>query len=126
MIQLKNNLSKIVALLLFTIIIVGFNKKHFVLNGGTINNPTISIPANTEVPEITATNASGCADTLTYQWQQSSDGTNFNDLPNATGAFCRPGRVMSTTHFRRKAICSSGEYAYTTNVATILLVIPSP
>lgn len=107
MIQFKNELLKFATLLLLTIIIVSFSKKHFVLDGGTINNPTISIPANTEVPGITATNASGCADTLTYQWQQSPDGTNFIDLQGATGVFCRPGRIMNTTHFRRKAICSN-------------------
>src|SRR5437667_6247278 len=120
MIQLKNKLSKIAALLIVGIIIISFNNKPFVFDGGTINNTTIGIPSNTEPPEITATNASGCADTVTYQWQRSPDGINFINIPNATGIFCRPGRIMSTTFFRRKAICPGGGYAYTSNIATIL------
>ena len=126
MTHLKNKLSKIATLLLVTVIAASFNNKAFVFDGGTINNSTIAIPSNTESPEITATNASGCGGTVTYQWQRSADGINFIDIPTATGAFCRPGKIMSTTYFRRKAICAGGEYAYTSNVATVLMVIPPP
>ena len=61
MIQVKNKLSTIAILFLLTIIVVSFNNKPFILDGGTITNPNITI-TGTGVPVIiTATSASGCA-----------------------------------------------------------------
>ncbi len=121
MIQIKNNLSKICVLLFMAVIIASFNEKDFVFEGGTINNPNIIIIANAQPPEITATNATGCGGTITYQWQQSSDAINFIDMPNGTGASYQSGLLIKTTHFRRKATCPGGGTAYTSNVATIIV-----
>lgn len=119
MIQLKNKLSIIATLLLLTVIVVSFNEKPFVFDGGTIHNPNITI-TGTGVPVIiSATSASGCAGTVTYQWQQSIDNVNFIDISNATDTAYQSGPIMMNTHFRRKAICAGGEYAYTNNVATV-------
>ncbi len=67
MIQLKNKFIKIATLFLLTVIVASFNSKYFVFDGGTITNPVIAIPLNAAPPEIRATNASGCADTVIYQ-----------------------------------------------------------
>ncbi|HEX2532430.1 MAG TPA: PKD domain-containing protein [Chitinophagaceae bacterium] len=39
--------------------------------------------------------------TYTYQWQVSTDGTTWNDIPGATGSGYQPGPLMDTTLFRR-------------------------
>ncbi len=121
MIQIKNNFSKICVLLFVAVTIASFNNKNFVFEGGTINNPNMVIAPNTTPPEITATNATGCGGTVTYQWQQSSDAINFIDVPNGAGASYQSGLLIKTTHFRRKATCQGGGTAYTSNVATIIV-----
>lgn len=119
--HLKNKLSKTLPAILI-VLLVSFNSKPFALNGGTINNANIVVAANTEAAEITATAATGCTDTLTYQWQRSFDRENFIDIPGATTASYKPGLVTATSHLRRKAICQGGDFAYTTNVATIVVI----
>ena len=120
MIYLRNKLIKVAALVLIAVILASFNTKQ-VLDGGTIKNPNMVITANTTPPEISATNALGCATTITYQWQKSTDGANFIDILNATGASYQPGSTATTIHFRRKAMCQGGESAYTTNMATVII-----
>ena len=124
MIQLKNKLLKIVALGLVIATLASFNDKQL-FDGGTISNPNMVIIANTRPPEITATNASGCGGTITYQWQQSTDAVNFIDIVNATGASYQPGVIATMIHFRRKATCQGGVNAYTNNMATVVIA-PSP
>ena len=118
MIQLKNKLLKIAALGLIAIIVASFNNKQL-FDGGIINNPNMVITANTRPPEITATNASGCAGTITYQWQQSPGGNNFINIPNATAVSYQPGLIITRIQFRRRAICSI-DTAYT-NTATVMV-----
>lgn len=100
--------------------IVSFNDEHPVFDGGFIINPNMVIPANTTPPEIKPTNASGCGGTITYQWQQSYDTKNFIDMLNDTAASCQPAFVLTTTNFRRRAICAGSDTAYT-NVATVIV-----
>ena len=119
MIQIKNSLSKIAALLMIAAILVSFNK-NFVFDGGAIINPNMIIAANTTPPQITATSATGCSGTITYQWQQSPDGNNFINIPNATAVSYQPALIITRTQFRRRAICSAGDTAYT-NVAMVIV-----
>lgn len=120
---LKNKLSKFAMLFLIGVIVVSFNDKAFVFDGGTINNPNITIIGAAVPVVVTATSASGCAGAVNYQWQQSFDMVNFTDILNATDTLYQSVPVMNTTYFRRKAICG-GEYVYTNNIATIM-VAPS-
>lgn len=119
MIQIKNELLKIAALGLVAVILASFNNKQL-FDGGTINNPNMVITANTRPPEITATSASGCAGTVIYQWQQSPGGNNFIDILNATAVSYQPVMIITRTQFRRRAICSGVDTAYT-NTATIMV-----
>jgi len=119
MIQIKNKPLKIAALGLITVLLASFNNKQ-IFNGGAINIPNMIITVNAKPPEITATNASGCAGTINYQWQQSPDGNNFIDILNATAVSYQPIVIITRTHFRRRAICSAVDTAYT-NVATIMV-----
>jgi len=126
MIQLKNKLATIAILLLLTIAVVSFNNKPFVFDGGTITNPNITITGTGLPVVISATSASGCAGTVTYQWQESIDNVNFIDISNATDTSYQSGPIMMNTHFRRKATCAGGDSAYTNNVATVTVEAPQP
>lgn len=122
--QFKTRLSIIAGLFLLAAIVVSFNDKPFVFDGGTIHNPNITITETGLPVVISATSASGCAGTVTYQWQESIDNVNFIDISNATDTAYQSGPIMMNTHFRRKAICSGGDSAYTNNVATVTVGAP--
>jgi len=119
MIQVKNKFSTIAIVLLLSVIIVSFKSKPLAFDGGTIHAPNITLTATGVPVIITATNASGCAGAITYQWQQSIDNANFIDIANATDSSYQSGPIMATTYFRRKATCAGTEVAYTNNVATV-------
>jgi hypothetical protein len=121
MILLKKKISKLIVLLLFAVVAVSFHYKPFALDGGTILNPNIVVTGSTVPTFITATAASGCAGTITYQWQQSFDNVNYADILNAADTSYQPKQIITTTHFRRKATCAGGEYAYTNNVAVVIV-----
>lgn len=124
MIQLKNKLSAIATLFVLIVIVASFTDKPFTFDGGTITNPNITITGTGLPVVISATSASGCAGTVTYQWQESIDNVNFIDISNATDTAFQSGPIMMNTHFRRKAICSGGDSAYTNNVATVTVEAP--
>jgi hypothetical protein len=119
--MVQGRLIKISILGLMAILIISFSEKQFAFDGGTINNPDIVVIGNSSSPEITATTASGCPGSVTYQWQQSFDGNNFIDVPNATSVSYQPGTIMAKTQFRRRAICGGTDTAYTNNVATVTI-----
>ena len=119
MIQIKNKRLKFAVLALIAAIIASFNNKQL-FDGGSINYPNIVITPNARPPEITATNASGCAGSISYQWQQSADGSNFINIPNATATSYQPLIIITSTQFRRRAICSGVDTAYT-NTSTITI-----
>ncbi|OQP63671.1 hypothetical protein [Niastella populi] len=52
-----------------------------------------------------------------YQWQQSTDGVNFTNIPGANGVEYQPGAITQKMYYRRMVSCGS-ETAYT-NVATV-------
>jgi len=123
MIQLRNGFLRITlfaVMVLITVINVSFNNRHFVFDGGIILNPNMIIRPHTAAPEIRATDATGCGGAVAYQWQQSFDAKNFVDVPNATATSCRPVLTVARTNFRRRAICSGIDTAYT-NMATVIV-----
>ena len=125
MIQVKNKIAKAGILALLVLIIVSFNYKPLAFDAGTIVDPSITVIGTTTSFTITATSASGCAGTVSYQWQQSSDTTNFIDIHNANSVSYLGESLLSTTYFRRKAICS-GEVAYTSNIAIVTVMPQEP
>lgn len=91
------------------------------VNGGTISNPQQTIGAG-QIPATifsTSPNASTCLSAYAfYQWQSSTDGVNFVDIPGANDESYQPGSLFVTTYFRRRATCSS-DVLYTVNNAVI-------
>lgn len=122
MFLLKIRRLPVVASCLLAFTIVSFNStKPFEFDGGTITNPNI-ILTGTGVPVIlNATRATGCNGTITYQWQQSVDITNFVDIPGATDTSYQSGSIMADTYFRRKSICAGEDTVYTNNFATVIV-----
>ncbi|ACU60652.1 DUF6443 domain-containing protein [Chitinophaga pinensis] len=74
------------------------------LTGGTITNP-VSQPViyNTNPGTInSATDASGGWNgSYAYQWQKSTDGTNYSDISGQTGLSLNPGALTASTYFKR-------------------------
>jgi Secretion system C-terminal sorting domain/Ig-like domain CHU_C associated len=61
------------------------------------------------------TSASGGSGTYTYQWEVSSDGSNFGDVTSATGTVYQPPALPSNRWYRLKVI-NSCETKYTNSV----------
>ncbi|MCX6272509.1 MAG: hypothetical protein NTU44_15090, partial [Bacteroidetes bacterium] len=55
----------------------------------------------------------------TYQWQSSTDNSNFSDIANATSASYQPGLLSQTTYYRQNQTSASGCGTLTTNTVTI-------
>ncbi|NDK54598.1 Ig-like domain-containing protein [Pontibacter fetidus] len=62
-----------------------------------------------DVPvKLTGTQAMGGGGNITYQWESSEDGINFNLIVNATGKDYQPEALHVTTWFRRRATIPDG------------------
>ncbi|HEX6429368.1 MAG TPA: DUF6443 domain-containing protein, partial [Niastella sp.] len=91
------------------------------LDGNMILPASYTIPSGSKPGILTAGPASGgsCNGSYSYQWQVSTDGTNFSDIPGATDLRYEPAALYSTTYYRRKVKCGNqNEEAYT-NVCKI-------
>ncbi|OQP40022.1 hypothetical protein A4H97_17550 [Niastella yeongjuensis] len=76
----------------------------------------IVIPSGTKPGVITAGTASGggCNGNYQYQWQQSADGSNFTDIPQAVAITYEPAEQYAPVYYRRKVTCANtGEVAAT-------------
>ena len=78
------------------------------INGGTIgNNQTICY--NTSPAAISfSTNPSGGGNSYSYQWQISSDGTNYANISGDTNATFTSGSLTSTSYFKVKVTSTKG------------------
>ena len=65
----------------------------------------------------------GSTGTITYQWQESTDGVNFADISGATSTTLDPDPVSATTYYQR--VATLGADSETSNVVTVTLVVPS-
>ncbi|HTI07733.1 MAG TPA: DUF6443 domain-containing protein [Puia sp.] len=55
---------------------------------------------------------SGCSGAFTFQWQQSTDGTNYTNIAGGTSSFCVSGRLTNPlTYFRRMVYCGANSSA---------------
>lgn len=59
----------------------------------------------------------GGTGTFSHQWQSSTDGTTWTSISNATSANYTPGKLTSTTQYRR--IANSGGCSSTSNVVIV-------
>ncbi len=95
------------------------------LNGGSITSGNQAITYNTIPSTITASVATNgnCGTSYVYQWQVSTDNTNFTDIGGATGQnLSFSAGETQTKYYRRRTTCSS-ETAYTGSV-TITVAAP--
>ena len=87
----------------------------------TINNNIVSadrtICLNGIPSLLTGQLPTGGSGTYTYQWEVSTDNSNFSPISGATGANYQPGALTVTTYYRRKV--SSGSCQSTSNHITI-------
>jgi RHS repeat-associated protein len=93
---------------------------YVALSGGTISGNTGPFNYGGSPGQFSGTNATGgfCSD-YSYQWQQSLDGINYDDIAGATGLNFTPGNLLYNTLFRRKTVCGS-ETQYT-NVLSVIV-----
>lgn len=90
---------------------------------GTIGvDQTICI-GSTPAALTSVTVATGGNNTITYQWQQSTDGVNFTDISGATASGFAPPALSQKTYYRRAAAASGNATTYS-NIVTISTVNP--
>ena len=78
------------------------------LFGGQVSPNYSTVNSGSSPGELTATLASGgtCGGSYTYQWQVSTDGTNYSNISGATSQNYTPGNLTSNTWYRRQTTCS--------------------
>ncbi|WP_315817189.1 hypothetical protein [Paraflavitalea speifideaquila] len=87
------------------------------LAAGTLSPAALSINYNTAPGLLTGTTATGGNGSYTYEWQQSSENTNWTTVGGATSLNYTPGNLPVTTYFRR-AVTSNGA-SVNSNVVTV-------
>ncbi|MCW3074641.1 MAG: repeat-associated core domain protein [Flaviaesturariibacter sp.] len=92
------------------------------LSGGTLLPATQTITYGAIPQEMTASGSlnGNCGGNYSYQWESSSDGSNFTAISGAAAPSFTPGALTATTYYRRKVTCGS-EQAYS-GVATITVM----
>ena len=73
------------------------------LSAGAIADSQSIDYGNTPAALTSTAPASGGIGTITYQWQSSTDGTNWADISGATAQTYAPGALTATTYYRRAA-----------------------
>ena len=93
-----------------------------IITNNTITAPAVTTFCGPGAPgTFTGSTPSGGSGTYAYQWQSSTDGTNFTDIPGATGPSYTPVSVSTTTYFRRTV--TSGVCTTPQPTAAILITI---
>ncbi|MFY7909560.1 MAG: hypothetical protein ACOVO2_08410, partial [Emticicia sp.] len=97
------------------------------LNGGSIetSSSTINCSGYNAGAISSVSLASGGKLDYVYQWQSSTDGTNFTDIVGANSTTYDPPALTQTTYYRRKVTDACGAEAFSSNVHQIQIV-PDP
>ncbi|MBO9203609.1 MULTISPECIES: DUF6443 domain-containing protein [Niastella] len=82
-----------------------------VLAGGYIHTTSTSVTYNTDPDEMFLTGVSGGNNIYTYQWQQSVNGSTFNDIAGANTITYDPG-VLTQPVYYRVLVTSNGVSVY--------------
>ena len=81
---------------------------------------------NGETPsQLSAAAATGGSGPFTYQWQNSTDGTNFFNISGATSLTYSPPSLSSTTYYRIEAV-NTGDPSCGTVVSNVLEITVNP
>jgi len=68
-------------------------------------------------PLVNDVDPSGGSNSYTYQWEYCVNGTDWFNIPSATGASYQPSLLSSSTSYRRKVIDASCGFSYTNTVS---------
>jgi subtilisin-like proprotein convertase family protein len=81
----------------------------------TTSTTTISAAGYTTAPGIT------------YQWQFSTDGSNYTDIGTASATYSNltTAAITQTTHYRLKVVCNGGGTGFTATPATVTVFTPA-
>jgi hypothetical protein len=84
------------------------------LNGNSVSPASQNIFAGDNASSLGGSPAYGgnCEDNYNYQWESSTNGISYNEIPGAVSLSYSPIAVSTTTYYRRKVICDN-ETAYT-------------
>jgi len=91
------------------------------VNAGSIGGGGQNICSGSAAATLTSTTAaSGGSGTITYNWQQSTNGTTWTNATNTrTNPTYSPGTLTATTHYRRQAVNSCGTVESNTVIVTV-------
>jgi len=86
------------------------------LSAGSIGVVQTICAGSTPTTLTSSTSASGGTGSRTYQWQVSTDNSNFTDIPSANAATYSPGALNQTTYYRRGVSTGVDPVIYTSSV----------
>ncbi|RZK60821.1 MAG: hypothetical protein EOO59_06565, partial [Hymenobacter sp.] len=89
------------------------------ITGGSITPDQTLCAGATPAPLTSAREAGGGTGTISYQWESSTDNTNWTAIGGATEASYTPGPLTATTYFRRRASSGTACTPALSNVVTI-------
>ncbi|MBI2274299.1 MAG: HYR domain-containing protein, partial [Bacteroidetes bacterium] len=95
------------------------------LTPGTIGSPQTICSGLVAASLSSAAEASGGTGTIAYQWQSSTDNSNFTNIPGATSATYAPGALTTTTYYRRGASTATDPVQYTSSVTVQVNALPN-
>ncbi len=92
---------------------------------GTISNPSQTVNNTTVPATINCSVASGgCGSSPAYNWQKSTDGTNYSATGVTTQNLAFSAALAQTTYFKRVATDALSGLTGTTSVATVTITYP--
>jgi hypothetical protein len=117
--KLKKTSMKILlsTFLLSVIMICSTSAQNKNLSCGTIGTDQTIEKNSTPAKLISLVAPKGATSTFAYQWQSSTDGKTWSNIPNAIGDSYAPGVLSVSTFFRREV--TSSNTSCTTNMVKI-------
>ncbi len=90
------------------------------ITNNTIGRDTTLCEGSPAIPLTSTATIAGGDGTFVYQWQQSTDGITWNNIPGTSNASYDPGTLAATTIFRRNvesSLCQSTSNTVTVTIA---------
>ena len=95
------------------------------LAAGSIGGTQSICSGSTPTSLTSSTAASGGTGAQTYQWQVSTDNTNFTDISSANAATYSPGALTQTTYYRRGVSTGIDPVIYTSSITVTVNALPT-
>ncbi|MFN5133930.1 MAG: gliding motility-associated C-terminal domain-containing protein [Chitinophagaceae bacterium] len=74
---------------------------------------------------VSLSNGTSTSSAVSYQWESSTDNTNFSEINGATASTYTSGSLTVTTYFRRKATDINNNIAYSNTVTVTVNALPT-